>query len=974
MGETPTKTFNSEAVDWSDIGYQVFTGLLKAFAQGKVRDGIISTISESEAVIKADAWNILVDIFSIVGKVFAELDEAGAPLAGALVGPVLRGLFAGGLSDEQFTRRLQAGGGAGAGATIVDGFLAAVKASGAPGGGPSDQGARALAAAAVSATLESSVNAAIPELISDLLPADFGKFTALSDIPDQIIHTLGLSRLVRQALRPLVNATCTTPATWYYNKQYQQHLLSAAEVAREIARDKMTRDAALEELSRDGYSPDRIDAIINAALKFMGAADLYWLVRAHEWDIGNARQHLQDSGYDAGTAALLIEIEQIKIINAFEDQLATAAVDAYAAGRISDSALDGYVRGSTFTDQHIAQLKELAIGKKALAAKPLTAAEAEACVLAGVLAYSDYRDALRLENRTDDAITSLELLLRAKADAKTSIAEHKVQQAADAAKAKADKAAAAQAKKDAHEKAVAQAQLGKPADIEQAYIRGIVPIDRVTEVLAPLYDADTVATLESTLQEKRTAFVAQQKARDAAAARGTDRGINVGQLETAVAQGVLGLQEFHDRLLGLKFDAADADVITSTLDAKLKAAATAKQLHDAAAAKAKTKHVNLAALEWLVRKGHRSIADFAAFVASLGYDQTSVAILVDKLQQQIADDAAAAKVKADAAAKAADKGLSLSEAERATVLGVQTIDWFNTWLIHAGIDPQAQQTILATVKDERDQAQAAQQRRAAADARRDASRVPVADLARAARLTVIPVAVYTAALTARGYSADDVALETDLLVQEISNSAAAQQKHAAAAGVAKDKHVSLSTLDAALKDGRLSRDAYTQRVIALGFSPDDAALIAGVVSDQAALAAAAATKRSQIIADAATKHISLAQLETAILDGLAPISDYEQQLTDLKYAPEDVALLVGILQQRADKLTAARARAAQLATGDPGKETGRAAYEKSVTDGLRTIDQYAQYLSEQGYGPDDAQVYVDLEQFTLDKAAAKAGG
>ncbi len=962
----------SQPTDWAAIGEQLAEGLLTRLAASNIGDALSTTLTQHVGETKALAWRAAIWVAATLGDVLVKLEEPGAAAIAPFVAPSLAALFGANVDAGLFTRRLQAGDAHGAAESIASGFMQAITGSaGAGGAEPGYDGSKRLATAAVQASLESTFNAALIEVLSDIVP-DVGHFTALTEIPESVIRALGVGRLVRQALRPIVNATCAVPATWAANKQYRPKLLGAAEIARQIAREKMSQEDGAELLARDGYNDAAIDALINAAGKFLSAADLYLLIRAKEWSESDAVTHLQDSGYDAPLATTLLTIEQLKLIATFDEELATAAVDAFAAGRIDEGTLGGFVHGTTFTDQHSAQKTELAHAKRVLGARPLTAAEAEACVLAGIANYADYRDALARENRTDDAILTLELLLRTKVDAKTAAADHKKQQAADVAAAKQAKLDAAAAKKTAHEQAVALAQRGKPAQLEAAYLRGLIPITRVQEVWAPLYDADTVATLSAALEDKRAAIVAQQDAAAKAKARAAQKQIPITQLEAAVKDGTLTLAQYRDRLTALGFDAADVEVMAGSLGATVAAAAAAKQAHADAVAQAKVKHIDLATLELLVRRGHRSMSDFTRTLASLGYDAGAVAALQDKLQLEIDADAAAAQVKAAAAARAAAKGLNLAQAERAVVLGVQPLDWFQSWLLKSGEDAVAQQTIAASVKAEADQAQAARARRAAADARRDARAIPVADLAKAARLNVIPVATYTAALSARGYSADDIALETDLLTTEIANAVAAQQKHADAVAAAKAKHLNLGQLDAAVIAGALTIDAYIQRVISLGFSPDDAALVASVVSDKAAVAKAAAAKRAQIASGLAAKHLSLATLETGVLDGLLSMADFSTRLTDQGFAPEDVALVAGILQQRAATLSAAKTRAAQLASGDPGKETTRAAFEKSVTDGLRSLDDYQRFLVEQGYGDDDVQLYLALEQFTLDKAAAKA--
>jgi hypothetical protein len=947
----------------------VFTRLISANWDTAVTTTLTKAFGESRALV----WKSILTIAGLLGELLANLEEPMGAAIAPFIAPTLAGIFGANVDPSTFTRRIGSGGGLGAAQSIVDGLVSAITGGAAGEVAPSSAGTKRLASAAVAASLESNFNAILFEVLSDAIPFEIGHFQSIAELPEGIIRALGVGRLVRQALRPIVNASCEIPAQWDAYKTYRPTLLGPGVVCKQWARDRITSDAAAEILARHGYADKDHEALYNDALKSIGLAELYYLVRASEYSLDDAVAALKDQGYDEGTARLALDVEKIKIIATFEEELAVLAVDAYAAGRIDEGTLDGYTHGSTMTDQQGAQYRERATAKKALDAKPITGAEAAECVLAGVLAFPDYRDALTKENRTPDAIDALDLLLRYKFDKAKSLADHK-QEAADAkAKAAADKLAAAQAKKAAQDQKVAQAKLGKPADIDQAYIRGIVPIDRVRAVLDPLYDADTVATLLATLEQKRTAFAQQQAARDKAVARAAARGIDVAQLEAAVKNGVVTIDQFHAQLLGLTFDAADADVITQTLAAELQKAADAKKLHAGATAAANSKHIDLATLELLVRRGHRTIADFNATIKALGYDDTAIAALDDKLGIEIAADTAAAKVKAAAAARLADKTPTLQQQERAAVLGVISLDAFRAWLAQSGESVDAQVTINGIVSDERQAADAAAQRRAAADARRTAAQIPIATLAKAVRVGVLPIAAYTAALVARGYTPDNVALETDLLQQEIGQTAAGTAAHTAAGAAAKARGLSLSQLDAAVKDGKLSIAAYTQRIEALGLSPADAALVASVVADQAAVAQIAAAKHQQIAGDAASHGVSLAELETFTLEGQLTEDQFTARLAALKYAPEDIALLLGELQQKAAKLASAGSRAASLAASDPGKEAARADFEKAVGAGLKTIDDYAAYLTEAGYGADDVDLLVALEQQKLDAAAAKAG-
>jgi hypothetical protein len=156
--------------------------------------------------------------------------------------------------------------------------------------------------------------------------------------------------------------------------------------------------------------------VLNEAARFHSVSDVALLMRARQWSKGDAIQHLRDQGYDQDVAETELAIEDIKLIAAFERELANVAVDAFAAGRIDESTLGEYTDAAMLSTQQNAQLRELAHARRALRATPLSPAEAEACVKAGILSVVDYRDALRQAGRSPDAIDALELLLRYELD------------------------------------------------------------------------------------------------------------------------------------------------------------------------------------------------------------------------------------------------------------------------------------------------------------------------------------------------------------------------------------------------------------------------------------------------------------------------------------------------------------------------------------------------------------------------------
>jgi hypothetical protein len=418
----------------------------------------------------------------------------------------------------------------------------------------------------------------------------------------------------------------------------------------------------------------------------------------------------------------------------------------------------------------------------------------------------------------------------------------------------------------------------------------------------------------------------------------------------------------------------DAGLLTATLAAQMQQRADDDAAHDAAAAAAKVKHVDLSTLELLVRRGHRSLDDYRAALAGLGYDDGAQAALVERLQIQIDDDAAAAKVRDDAAAKLRNKGLSLEQFRRAVLLGIKPITAFAPFLLANGFGADAVSTLGAVLQADLDEADAARERRQRADSVSQAGRAPLADVRRAARLGLIQIGAYTDRLAGAGWSADDIDLEVDLLTQEIAEAQAARAQRAAADAASRDKGVPLATLARLVRAGVQTVDAYQSAARAAGYSDDAAAQMAMLLEQELAADQAAAARRKAIAVAAAVKHVSLGQIEAAVLDGARTLDDYADAVRALGYEDDDVQTLVALLQDRVDRQAAGEARQTTLDGTDGTKALARADFAKGVLAGLRTLDDYGAWLSAQGYADDDVQLLVDLVAIQLQKAADKAAG
>jgi hypothetical protein len=946
MGEQPTA---KDPVDWEQIGALLANGALTEGVPGLIKAWNSASIATHGAV-HALNWDLTEDIALKVGEVLHAVEEPFLPILAAFVAPILSGLFGAEFDAGEFHRRMAKGAGNRGAQSVVDGFMRAIVGDTPAEIQPSDGGSRRIASAAVQASLETEFNALVPEVLSHLLPFEIGHWEDFTKLPEAVIRSLGVSRLVRRAIQPIVTVCCTTPATWHINKLHRPTLLGPSSLARQIARHPEQRDKWLEDLRRSGYTEDRIEALLNEQAKFRTAGDAFRLVRAGQWSDAGAIKHLLDQGFDEAGARDELLLEKLRTIESFERSMATAAVDAFVDGRIDEGTLGGFVTGTTISPQEKAQYVELAHARRLLAEKPLTPAEVERAVKAKILAYADYRAALRRDGRSEDAIDVLDLLLRDEIDKQKDAEQHRADQAAEkaaAAKVRADAAAAKKAQLDAQR---ALERRGNRATLERAAIRGLIPLDRVAEIYAATVDADTAGIYMALLEDDRQQYLDQQQARDEAKKRGAVRGVDVGSLDQAVTRGVLTIGEYTGRLRELGFSADDAALLAATLQAKLDDVAAAKQARDEAIAAGKVKHVSVQTIEMLVRRGHRTMADYDRTLQELGFDDGARAAMEDLLQDRIDEDAQARAAREAAAGKKDARGLTLEQLRRAVLLNLKTLDDYQRYLVDQNYTADAQIVLVDELRADVAEAEAARQRRADAESRRGQLEAPIADVARAARLGLIPVQVYADRLAHAGYGADAIDLELDLLVQEMADIAEARRARDEANTATAAAPLPLAQVERAVKAGISTLADYMAAARSAGFSDAAVDVLSRLLQQELEAAAAASARRDAIAAAAAERSLSLAQLEAAVRAGLLTLDDYAARIRGLGYGEEDAALLVTLLGRQLLVLDQARTRRAAIATGQPEAHVTLSQLEAGVKNGIISMRDYLDELRRRGYG------------------------
>lgn len=775
------------------------------------------------------------------------------------------------------------------GATLLNSLAGG---AGAGAGGalePSATGAEAYMEIVMQLALEGYVEGGITSALS----AGFlDKFTELDDILAQV---LGLGRMSRRVMQPLMQAKVIEPFRWKVNKTYRPELLSPAEAARQFIRGRWTRERVVEELARQGWSDERIDAILNSQRRFLNPSDVRILVERQHWTGEQGRFHLRDQGYEEDLADDAMRLEGLKRIDQLETQEASALVAAYANREIDKgeflSSLAAYV--SLPTER--ALLQELAELRRTLNVRQLSVGDVRRLAVKRILSVVDFRRALEREGFAAVSVTALELELRFELDERKRIEEHRAELEAERLAEQQQREQERAARKAAVEAERALRRRGPLADLERAAVRGLVPFARVEEVLAPQYDPDTVEILVGLIEEDRQTYLAAQARAEEARKRAALRDVSVGELEQAVLAHVLTLEDFRRRLTFAGLDAGDVALLADVLAARQRDLEAATHKRAAAEEAATRRRIDLGRFERLVRLGARSLGQYDALLAELGFDEGSRAAMRELLERQIAEDRRADEQRAAGDARLRAKGLSLEQFRRAVVLGLKSDDAYQTFLLAEGFTADAIATLVADVRAAVADAEAARQRRRDAEARVEPRALPLATVARAARLGMLHPDVYQARLRAAGYAEEDVAIELELLLAEIADVQAARARRDALEREAQTRALSLAQVERAVKAGVSSVEDYRAQAITLGYGAADVATLIAVLEQELGATADAQQRHDAIDGELKARNLSLGQLEAAVTAGVQTIDWYHAEIRALGYGVDDAELLVALL-------------------------------------------------------------------------------
>lgn len=269
--------------------------------------------------------------------------------------------------------------------------------------------------------------------------ASWGMIDNYSGYAEELANNLSLGRLARHAFRPLVDTLIATPAEWAMNLQYRPKLLGESTAVRSWQRGKMTDAKLRDELALQGYSDERINAVIAANGLFLTDTDLTRLVNWGVWTRDAAIQHLKDRGYSTHLAEAILKANELAAAETWRRKRLDVLIQAYVDGKIDDGPMLDFLAGMKITDLEKRYAEEYAGTARTLPRRTLSLAQMNNAVRKAHATFEEWDEYLFKEGYADDdrLLLTLDLFEDMKDDKAKKATEEARKKLADAKAAKA---------------------------------------------------------------------------------------------------------------------------------------------------------------------------------------------------------------------------------------------------------------------------------------------------------------------------------------------------------------------------------------------------------------------------------------------------------------------------------------------------------------------------------------------------------
>ena len=252
-------------------------------------------------------------------------------------------------------------------------------------------------------------------IIGGSVPGGF-HLDELRELGEEVAKNIGLGRLVRRALTPLIQIMVAQPLTWAINTKYLPTQFGIGELVNPYTATTMSQPKLYAAMHLLGYEDDKIAAFIQMHEKKLTPGDVQTLINWGFWTAADGQNYIARQGWPGGFAGNVLTLEGLHEVSPWITKEVDLLLGEVGSGILTVNecaqVVDQFALSQQVKDVVVA-LANYRAAKSAMH-RPARLSEAELAEAfdAGILTASDLHDrwtALGLS--ADDQNTRMQLIL-----------------------------------------------------------------------------------------------------------------------------------------------------------------------------------------------------------------------------------------------------------------------------------------------------------------------------------------------------------------------------------------------------------------------------------------------------------------------------------------------------------------------------------------------------------------------------------
>jgi hypothetical protein len=356
----PRKRAELEALGHKDAGW--FSNLWA---------GLWASIVDGVSLIVTDFAGTLDTILAGVGKLFLLGQGEKTPAFYDLAGTILEDLT-GVKVDTAALKQSAFGSGRLAGMqTFGADLYKLLEAEFKPASGQIEEGDAAPAEKLLGFLMNFAIRQGNIELLTSMLPESWRVGDGFRAYGENMAHNLGLSRMARRGLQPLIQTTVADPLQYLLNEQYRPKRLAKEQAIKKFFRDPSVETQMRKEMAQEGFSDTRMQDLIDDARPLLAEREIVNLAfrfgattsTVAGQPVGDVKTEIMQRGYSDADAQRLIDLSRpllkeneiaLLVVNGAMDQ--TTALSHFAKLGYDDATAQLALQAHSFSHLHAHRL------------------------------------------------------------------------------------------------------------------------------------------------------------------------------------------------------------------------------------------------------------------------------------------------------------------------------------------------------------------------------------------------------------------------------------------------------------------------------------------------------------------------------------------------------------------------------------------------------------------------------------------